>query len=83
MAKKVLLEELKETERQFHEKIISLLLGGFGVVAALAWNDAIQSLFNLLLPSESGLVGKFLYAVIVTVIVVFVSVELGKLAHKD
>ena len=43
---------------------------GFGLVAALAWNDAIQALFKLI-PIEGTEVGaKFLYAIIVTVIIV-------------
>ena len=39
-------EEIKKTKRELKEKTITLILGGFGLVAALAWNDAIQSFFN-------------------------------------
>lgn len=55
----------------------ALVSGGLGLVAALAWNDAISSLFNQLFGTQrGGLWAKFLYAVLVTVIVVFVTVRL-------
>ena len=64
--------------------MITLILGGFGVVAALAWNDAIQSFFNAFFPKESGsLVGKFIYAAIITFVVVFVSLQLKKISEKN
>jgi hypothetical protein len=51
-------------------------------VAALAWNTAIQELFAAVLPEAGDLVAKFLYAVVVTVIVVFVTIRLGRLRSK-
>ncbi|OGZ17685.1 MAG: hypothetical protein A2Z78_00290 [Candidatus Nealsonbacteria bacterium RBG_13_36_15] len=60
----------------------TLILGGFGLVAALAWNDAIQGLFNSLFTKGGGLVGKFIYALIVTFIVVIVSLQLRKVSEK-
>ena len=82
MAKKTL-NEVQKTEKEFKEKIITFVLGGFGLVAALAWNDAIQSFFNILFPNDKGLIGKFVYAIIITLIVVIVSVNLGKLSEKE
>jgi hypothetical protein len=77
-------EEMEETKRVFKEKMTTLILGGFGLVAALAWNEAIKSLFETLLPQKSSeLIGKFFYAVIVTLIVVFVSRHLEKISEKE
>ena len=73
---------LKETPKAVKEKMITLILAGFGLVAALAWNDAIQTLFNSLLPKGSGLIGKFVYAVIVTFIVVIISLQLKRISEK-
>ena len=76
-------EEVEETKEAFKEKIVTLILGGFGLVAALAWNEAIKSLFEFLLPKKSSeLIGKFIYALIVTLIVVIFSRYLGKTSDK-
>jgi len=82
MVKKVL-TKIRETEREFRQTIVTLILGGFGLVAALAWNDAIQSFFNAFFPKSSGLIGKFIYAIIITLIVVVVSMRLKKIVEKE
>lgn len=64
------------------EKIVQLLTAAFGLVAALAWNTAIQELFTLIFGNAGDLAAKFLYAVIVTVIVVFVTIRLGRLSER-
>ena len=73
---------LKETPKAVKEKMVTLILAGFGLVAALAWNDAIQTLFNSFFPQGSGLIGKFVYAVIVTLIVVIISLQLKRISEK-
>ncbi|MGQ9675060.1 MAG: DUF5654 family protein [Chloroflexota bacterium] len=62
--------------------MISLASAAFGVIAALAWNAAITELFNLLLPKATGVVGLFVYAVVVTVIAVVVMASLGRTAQR-
>ena len=57
------------------DKLVELITAAFGLVAALAWNTAIQELFTAVLPGAGDLVAKFLYAVVVTVIVVFVTIR--------
>jgi hypothetical protein len=80
---KKLLAAKEEIKNKSLEKMITLLLGGFGVVAALAWNEAVKSLFDLLFGAERGGIGaKFFYAVIVTLVVVIVSIRLGKITEK-
>ena len=74
--------EIEEMKREFKEKTITLILGGFGLVAALAWNEAIKTLFETFFPKKSELIGKFLYAIIITVIVVLVSLQLRKISEK-
>ncbi|WP_119069505.1 DUF5654 family protein [Rubrobacter indicoceani] len=68
--------------REVLEKIIQLITAAFGLVAALAWNDAIQSLFTLLFGTAGDLAAKFTYAVLVTVVVVFVTIRLGRVAER-
>jgi hypothetical protein len=64
------------------DKLVELVTAAFGLVAALAWNTAIQALFTLIFPEAGDLVAKFLYAITVTVIVVFVTIRLGHLAEQ-
>ena len=64
------------------EKISQLATAGFGLVAALAWNDAIQGLFKKIFGDASALTAKFGYAVFITVIVVLITLKLGDLVDK-
>lgn len=64
------------------EKVSSLAAAGFGLVAALAWNDAIQSLFAALFPAQDGVWAKFAYALFITIIVVIASVRMGALVQS-
>ena len=64
------------------DKLVELVTAAFGLVAALAWNTAIQELFSIVFSETGDLVAKFLYAITVTVIVVFVTIRLGRLAEQ-
>lgn len=64
------------------EKIIQLMTAAFGLVAALAWNDAIQSLFTTIFGEAGDLAAKFTYALIITAIVVFVTIRLGRISER-
>ena len=72
------------------EKIAALLTAAFGLVAALAWNDAIKALFvgpcgtegaGALCSLSSG--GPWVYAIIITIIAVFVTIWIGRIAGKS
>ena len=76
-------DELLETRRKFKERTITLILGGFGLVAALAWNEAIKSLFETFFPKTNALIGKFIYAIIITLVVVFLSLQLRKASKRE
>ena len=68
------------------KQMLNLATSGLGLVAALAWNSVIQELVNnyvkKFLPSGSGIISLLLYAVIVTVLAVTVTMELSRLAEK-
>jgi len=80
--RKKVIRKARKTSVAVQKKSITLILGGFGLVAALAWNEAIKSLFETLFKNKGTLIGKFSYATIVTLIVVIVSVQMQKLARK-
>ncbi|MDG6244269.1 MAG: DUF5654 family protein [Methanolobus sp.] len=66
------------------DKLASLITAAFGLIAALAWNDAIKSLF-----AEGGALyflassGIWAYALFVTVIAVIMTIWIGRLAEKS
>ena len=64
------------------EKIAALITAAFGLVAALAWNGAIQELFKLVFGDQSTLVAMFVYAVVVTIIAVIAVILIGRAAAK-
>jgi hypothetical protein len=57
------------------ERTIGYITAGLGLVAGLAWNDAIRSLLEHLFPIDrNGIVAKFIYAIMATLAVVVVSI---------
>jgi len=54
----------------FEAVIVSLIVSGFGFVAALFWIDAIKSLIEEIVPEGQGLTYQFAAAVFVTIIAV-------------
>jgi len=70
------LKTIQEAQKETSKTMVTLIVSSFGLVTALAWNDAIQSFFNLVFPKSGGLVGKFIYAIFITIIVVNLSSHL-------
>lgn len=62
------------------EKMSALITAAFGLVAALAWNAAIQAWFTANFPPES--VGPWLYAIVITIIAVIMTIWIGRIAGK-
>ena len=67
--------------RAMVQTMISLASASLGLVAALAWNEAIKALLAQLHLGDS-LGGLFSYAIVATVLAVVVLVMLGKLAAR-
>ena len=69
---------------EFLEKIAKLSTAGFGLVAALAWNSAIRDLFRKvnIFGNNDGIIIKFIYALVVTIIVVMVTISIGRSTNK-
>lgn len=82
----------KETvaEKKLHielvKQMLTLATSGFGLVAALAWNSLIQEFVNSyvkkLLPANSGIISLLIYALVITVLAVFITYQLSKLSEK-
>jgi hypothetical protein len=61
--------------------MIALASAAFGLVAALAWNEAIKATLEYLNLGDS-LAGLYTYAILATLLAVIVLVWLGKLAAR-
>jgi len=70
-------------KKDIADKLVFLSTGAFGFIAALAWNDAVKSLFD-----EGGILhlvagkGVWIYALTITILGVFVTIWISKLASK-
>ena len=79
-----------QAERSFHreliEQFITLSTSGFGLVAALAWNEAVQAFvkdyIERFYPAQSGVISKFIYAIIITLLAVLITYQLSRLASR-
>ncbi len=79
----------KDKEKRFHTELVSQMLtlatSGFGLVAALAWNETIQEFVKAFIEPRipgSGLLSKFIYAVLITALAVFITYQLSQLSAR-
>lgn len=76
--------EALKTKKQIKKQMLGYITAAFGLVAALAWNDAISALIKHFFPMEKNKVSaKFIYAAIITLIVVIISFYLTKLLKEE
>ena len=73
----------KEFRKQVIEKVGTLIISAFGLVAALAWNTTIQAAVTKFLgTSGSQLAGLLVYALVVTIIAILATIYISKLSEK-
>ena len=68
--------------RVFIQTMITLASASLGLVAALAWNEAIKQTIRQVMGEDDSLVGLYVYAVIATVIAVVVLLILARAASR-
>ena len=64
------------------DKMANLVTFAFGLVAALAWNGAILAIFKEVFGTAETIPGMLTYAVTVTILAVFVTIWIGRVAAK-
>lgn len=80
----------KKEDKLFHEELIhelvTLFTSGFGLAAAFAWNEAIKEVISTYIikyfPIHYGIISKFIYAILITTLGVFIAYQLSKLVTK-
>ena len=64
------------------DKIAALITAAFGLVAALAWNEAIKAIFKEVFGTEDAVGPMLIYAIIVTIIAVILTILVARAASK-
>ena len=80
----------RSQDRKLHlailKQMVTLATSGFGLVAALAWNNVIQDLVNNYVkryfPQGGSLFSLFIYAVTITALAVLVTYNLTRVVEK-
>lgn len=88
MLKKEKIECIKKgsqrLQREINKRVFSYITAGFGLVAGLAWNEAIKAFIEYFFPlSQNTIVAKFIYALIMTAVLVVISVYLAKIFEHE
>ncbi len=69
------------------KQMITLSTSGFGFIAALSWNNVIQELINSYIkkwiPLGGSIISLFIYAVLITILAVFITFQLSKLLENE
>jgi hypothetical protein len=77
-------QEGATVRHEVRERVLGYIIAAFGFVAGLAWNDAIKALIEYLFPlKENTLIVRFVYAAVVTILVVVITVYLTRVFKKD
>lgn len=81
------LEKLKTEgeylQREVLERALGYIITAFGLIAGLAWNEAVKALIEEFFPfGKNTLLAKFIYAIIVTLVIVIVIAYLLRLVGK-
>ena len=77
-------EEGRTLQKEVRERTIGYLLAAFGLVAGLAWNDAIKTAIEEFFPLKGDtILAKLIYAVLITLIVVVITMYLARLSKKN
>jgi len=67
-------------------QMLKLVTNGFGLVAALAWNNVIKEFVAVYVKpyvgANSGLISLFVYAIIVTILAVSITLQLSSIKNR-
>lgn len=64
------------------DKMSALITAAFGLVAALAWNEAIKAIFKELFGSADSIAPMLAYAITVTIVAVILTILVARSLSK-
>jgi len=68
--------------RVFFQTMVTLASASLGLVAALAWNEAIKTTIKTYFGTDENLAGLYTYAILATIIAIVVVMLLGRAAAR-
>ncbi|MGB9936758.1 MAG: DUF5654 family protein [Methanobacterium sp.] len=71
-------EGIVDVKNQIMATIATLMTTAFGLIAALAWNEAIKAIITEFFPKGNGITGLLIYAVLITIIAVIATILIGR-----
>jgi len=73
-----------EITNEVRDRGATYIVAGLGIVVGLAWNEAIKALIDYFYPlaSANSIFAKFLYAAVLTIIVVLVTTYIVRVPEK-
>lgn len=77
--------ERKSFKKELLEQMLTLSTAAFGLVAALAWNEAIKSFVDQYIQPyfpNTAIYYKFFYAILITILAVFITYELSQIRAR-
>ncbi|MCX6763392.1 MAG: DUF5654 family protein [Candidatus Moranbacteria bacterium] len=77
-------EESRAIKQEVNKKLVTYITAGFGLVAGLAWNEAIKAFIEYFFPLKADtLLAKLIYALAITLVLVLISVYLARILIKE
>lgn len=75
----------KELRLKIQEQTIGYITAALGLVAGLAWNDAVKTMIEEFYPVEkgNGVLAKFWYATVITLVIVIISYYLLRFINRQ
>ena len=77
--------EKKSFKRELLEQMLTLSTAAFGLVAALAWNEAIKTFVDQFIQPyfpHTAIYYKFFYAIMVTLLAVLITYQLSQIRSR-
>lgn len=75
---------MDDLKTEMGSKVLAYVGGAFGLVAGLAWNDAIKEFIQYVFPlTTDTLRAKFIYAGLITVVVVIIITYLERIFKNE
>lgn len=79
-------KKVNKLSQEIAIQTLTLASSALGLVAALAWNEAIKEYITVYikpyLAKGSGVISLFIYAIFITVITVIVAIQMAKVKKK-
>ncbi|NYB26661.1 MAG: hypothetical protein HVN34_04900 [Methanobacteriaceae archaeon] len=75
-------EDVKDIKGQVSQTIATLMTTAFGLIAALAWNEAIKAIILQYFQADSGITGLLIYAILITIIAVVATLIIARVIAK-